>query len=133
VLVDARQLDLVALDEALAELERSSSCRGSGCAAPGAFGYLLSSDDQGDTYPFGSSQGRLCLGGAIGRHVGPGEVQRADTWGSLAFTVDLTAVPTPFSYIVLQPGDTWNFQVWYRDANPAPISNFTVAVSILFQ
>ena len=101
--------------------------------APGAFGYLLSSDDQGDTYPYGSSQGRLCLGGSIGRHVGPGEVQRANTWGSLAFTVDLTAVPTPLTFIALQPGDTWNFQVWYRDANPAPTSNLTVAVSIQFQ
>lgn len=99
---------------------------------PGAFGYLLSSDDQGDTYPLGTSQGRLCLGGFIGRHIGPGQVQRAGAWGSLSFTVDLAALPTPFGAIALQPGDTWNFQVWHRDANPAPTSNFTVALNIPF-
>ena len=31
------------------------------------------------------------------------------------------------------PGQTWNFQAWYRDANPTVTSNFTDAVGITFQ
>ncbi len=30
-------------------------------------------------------------------------------------------------------GQTWNFTAWYRDSNPAKTSNFTDAVSMLFE
>ncbi|MCP4035984.1 MAG: hypothetical protein GY733_03545 [bacterium] len=33
----------------------------------------------------------------------------------------------------VQPGDTWNFQCWYRDNNPGPTSNFTDAVTVVLQ
>ncbi|MCP3916270.1 MAG: hypothetical protein GY711_12005 [bacterium] len=33
---------------------------------------------------------------------------------------------------LFQPGETWNFQCWYRDNNPGPTSNFTDAVSVTF-
>ncbi|MCP3996840.1 MAG: hypothetical protein GY722_17525 [bacterium] len=31
------------------------------------------------------------------------------------------------------PGDTWTFQCWFRDHDPALTSNFTDAVSVTFQ
>jgi hypothetical protein len=48
--------------------------------------------------------------------------------------VDLTSVPLPpaFGYAV-QPGETWNWQLWYRDVVLNPTSNFTDAISITFQ
>ena len=40
-----------------------------------SFGFFLTSQSQGFTFPVPASQGALCLGGAIGRFVGPGEIQ----------------------------------------------------------
>ena len=34
---------------------------------------------------------------------------------------------------LIQPGNTWNFQLWFRDQNPGTTSNTTDGVSILFQ
>ena len=34
--------------------------------------------------------------------------------------------------VAIQPGETWNFQLWYRDNNPQTTSNFTDAISIFF-
>ena len=31
------------------------------------------------------------------------------------------------------PGDTWNFQAWFRDMNPGPTSNFTDGVAVTFR
>ncbi len=45
--------------------------------------------------------------------------------------MDLTAVPQPTGNVAVQPGDTWNFQAWYRDIGNT--NNFTDAVSVLFQ
>ncbi len=52
--------------------------------------------------------------------------------GDPTFTtrVDLGSVTTgPVS--VVQPGDTWNFQCWYRDTFNT--NNFTDGVSVTFQ
>ena len=98
-----------------------------------AFGYFIVSRDQGATYPVNNSQGRLCLGGFIGRYVGPGQVKNSGTTGTFSLAVDLTAIPQPFGAIAVQPGETWNFQAWHRDANPNSTSNFTDAVSVNFQ
>jgi len=74
----------------------------------------------------------LCLGGSIGRFVGPGQVMNSGASGSFTLTVDLSALPTPTGLVTAQPGETWNFQAWYRDANPGPTSNFTDAVAVTF-
>ncbi len=34
---------------------------------------------------------------------------------------------------MVQAGEPWNFQVWYRDQNPTSSSNMTNAVSLTFQ
>ena len=53
--------------------------------------------------------------------------------GTLVFPIDALALPTPTGFVVAQPGETWNFQAWFRDSSPGTTSNFTDAVSITFQ
>ena len=38
---------------------------------------------------------------------------------------------TPFQSAIL-PGETWYFQAWFRDKNPAATSNFSDAIAIAF-
>ena len=37
--------------------------------------------------------------------------------------------PTPTAFVAIQPGETWNFQAWYRDSGS---NNFTDGLSIGF-
>ena len=93
---------------------------------PGEFGYFLVSATQGFFTPPGSS-GFICLNGDIGRYNAPSQVGQGP---SLTLQVDLTNVPVNPSQAV-QPGETWNFQAWYRDIGGS--NNFTDAVSVTFQ
>jgi hypothetical protein len=52
------------------------------------------------------------------------------TTGSFDIVLDLTQVPTSTGFASTMAGDTWNFQVWYRDQ---PLSHFTSGVEIVFQ
>ena len=90
------------------------------------FGYFLNSMAQGFVNP-PASNGILCLGGAIGRHNQPGLVQPGPVF---SIALDLDALPTPTAFVVVQPGETWNFQAWYRDSGS---NNFTDGVSVVFQ
>jgi hypothetical protein len=95
---------------------------------PNEFGMFITSQTQGFATPPGS-QGNLCLGGAIGRFTAAAGSTGAA--GRLQLDVDTNAIPTsPPAQI--QPGQTWNFQAWFRDVNPGPTSNFTDAVSVTF-
>ncbi len=78
----------------------------------------------------GGSQGNLCLGGSIGRFVQ--QIQSSGAQGVISIDVDLTVLPQPNGSVAAMAGETWNFQCWYRDANPSTTSNFTDAVSIDF-
>ncbi|MCP3914079.1 MAG: hypothetical protein GY711_00810 [bacterium] len=93
---------------------------------PGQFGYFLVSRTQGSVQPPGS-QGILCLSGNIGRYNAPAQIFTGPT-GTLE--IDLGTVPVNPPTAVL-PGETWNFQAWYRDEGNT--SNFTDAVSVAFQ
>jgi hypothetical protein len=95
-----------------------------------SFGFFLTSRDQGNTFPVSNSQGRLCLGGSIGRYVGPGQVLSSASTGTFSLALDLTAMAHPVQPVVAQSGQTWHFQAWHRDANPTPTSNFTDALSV---
>lgn len=75
------------------------------------------------------SQGTQCITGNIARFNAKSQIFAGPT-GTIA--VDVTSVPTAPPSAVF-PGDTWNFQCWYRDVNPGPTSNFTDAVSVTFQ
>ncbi|MCP3918960.1 MAG: hypothetical protein GY711_25730 [bacterium] len=99
---------------------------------PGQFGYFLVGRTQGFFNPPGSS-GFICLMGDIGRYNMPptvptGQIIVGPT-GSLVIDLDDLPTNTPGSQQTL-PGETLNFQCWYRDAST---SNFTDGVSITFQ
>ena len=99
----------------------------------GSFAFFLTSTTQGLVVGPGGSQGNLCLAGSIGRYVGPGQVQQADAAGMIQLAIDLGQVPTPQGPASAMVGHTWNFQTWFRDANPTVTSNFSDgrAVTIL--
>jgi hypothetical protein len=98
------------------------------------FGYFLTSTTQGQLPNPGGSVGTLCLAGAIGRYVGPGQIQNSGATGAFALVLDLTQTPTPTGPVTISAGETWNFQVWYRDSlGGNATSNFTSAVSVAFQ
>ena len=59
------------------------------------------------------------------------QVQDSGPDGFISIALDLTNFPPPLPSTV-QPGDTWNFQAWFRDKNPMPTSNFTDGLSITF-
>ena len=94
------------------------------------FGYYVTSATQGLIQSPGGSQGDLCLGGQMGRF--NQQVQNSGGSGEFGIAVDLTNLPPPLNHAVLS-GETWNFTTWYRDKNPHNTSNFTDAVSVLFQ
>jgi probable HAF family extracellular repeat protein len=80
----------------------------------------------------GGSSGNLCLGGAIGRRVGGG-VLTTDAAGTLLEPVDLNSMPQPAGPVVVLSGETWHFQVWYRDSVLGQsTSNFTGGVQVVF-
>ncbi len=78
----------------------------------------------------GGSQGTLCLGGGVGRFDEPGEIRMATSEGLTSVQLELTQFPTPGGLISAMAGEVWNFQAWYRDANPTLTSNFTDAVAV---
>jgi hypothetical protein len=99
-----------------------------------AFGYFLTSLTQGMVPQPGGSLGVLCLGGNIGRYVGPGQIQNTGALGAFDLVLDLTQTPTPTGFVTIMAGETWNFTAWHRDAvGGAAVSNFTNGVSIPFQ
>ena len=98
-----------------------------------AFGFFLTSQTQGFVTQPAGSQGNLCLGGAIGRYVGAGQVLDSGAAGQFALTLDLNQMPTPTGLVPAVAGETWNFQSWFRDSVAGQAtSNFTDAVSLSF-
>jgi hypothetical protein len=82
----------------------------------------------------GGSQGNLCLGGSIGRYVGPGQIQQSGSTGTVSLAIDLAQHPTPTGLVGVLPGETWNFQCWYRDAvGGMATSNFSDGYEVTFQ
>ena len=98
-----------------------------------AFCYFLTSQTQGFVTNPGGSQGNLCLGGMIGRYVGPGQIQQATQAGEVSLVLDLTLMPTPNGLVPALPGETWNFQGWHRDAvGGSATSNRTDGLEVTF-
>ena len=98
-----------------------------------SFGFLLASRTQGNVPQPGGSQGILCVGGSIGRYVGPGQIQNSGALGTLLFPVDLAQIPTPTGFVGGMAGEQWSFQAWFRDANPSATSNFTTGVAVTLE
>jgi hypothetical protein len=97
---------------------------------PTQFAYFLASLTQGFVPNAGGSQGHLCLALPIARFTQ--QIVSSGAGGAVEIVVDLSAVPLSPPQAVL-PGETWNFQCWYRDLHPGPTSNFTDGLSIAFQ
>ncbi len=95
-------------------------------------GIVVASTVQGYTFPFPNSQGALCLGGALSRFTGTSQIGASGAQGAFSVDLDLSSFPTPTGSVQVVAGETWAFQVWFRDLNPAPTSNFTEAVAIPF-
>ncbi len=94
------------------------------------FGFFLASRDTGFAASPGGSQGNLCLSGSIGRSVGLGILNSGPS-GAIPTPAFLSALPTPTGPVSAAPGDTWNFQAWFRDnLNGTTTSNFTNAVQV---
>ncbi|MEC7231665.1 MAG: hypothetical protein VXW31_01860 [Planctomycetota bacterium] len=97
------------------------------------FGIFIVAPSQGFVPGLGgTSNGNLCLSGSIGRYVGPGQILATGTDGSFQLDLDLAAIPQGGGTVATSPGQTWNFQGWYRDGVGLG-SNLTDGVSIVFQ
>ncbi|MCP5020977.1 MAG: hypothetical protein GY930_04290 [bacterium] len=124
---------LLLVDGSLFAQENSVTLRATKLS-PNQFGYAVNSPYQGVVINPGGSQGNLCIfGSSLGRHNRPGEVRYSGAAGEFDLIVDLTNFPSPMGSIMVQAGETWNFQVWYKDQNPSNTSNLTNAVSLTFQ
>ncbi|MEM1450778.1 MAG: nidogen-like domain-containing protein [Planctomycetota bacterium] len=98
-----------------------------------AFGYLCVSQSTGFLSMPGGSQGDVCISGAdVGRYINtPLQVSGA---GVASQAVDLTQIPTPrMGPVAALAGETFGWQLWYRDMNPTATSNWTNAVRVTFQ
>ncbi len=93
----------------------------------GQFGYFLMSLHQGFVPLFGGSQGNLHLDLPIVRF--SGDIVLSDSSGEATFEPDLAALPQG---TLFQAGETWNFQMWYRDSNPNTTSNTSNGLAITF-
>ena len=101
---------------------------------PQAFGFFIVSRTQNFVMNPAGSQGNLCIGGALGRYVGPGQIMNSGAAGEISLTVDLTAMPQPNGFVPAVSGDQWNFQLWHRDSSPTggSSSNFTNGLQVDF-
>lgn len=98
-----------------------------------SFGFFLTGMAQANTGQPGGSQGVLCIGGAIGRYVGAGQIKNSGATGSFNLALNLTQTPTPTGLVSVMGGETWNFQAWHRDSlGGVATSNFTDAVEVAF-
>lgn len=98
----------------------------------GQFGYLLCSQASTQVFPVAGSSGRLCLiGSSIGRFTS--QIGNTGMTGTIDTSVNLGSLPLSPT-VGAQAGDTWNFQLWYRDfSGGMSTSNFTEAVSLSFR
>ncbi len=97
------------------------------------FGFFIVSQTAGFAANPGGSSGNLCLGGSVGRFVGPGEIQNSGLDGMIDLDVDLTAIPQPTGPAAAAAGGTWRFQCWFRDSSgtSTPTSNFSDGIAVL--
>ena len=96
----------------------------------GSFGYFVVGDSLVD---MPTAAGRLCVGGNIGRYVGPGEVQAASEFTAIEINASIQPIPgNPPTFAAT--GQTFYFQAWYRDVDDMgmPTSRLSVGRSVTF-
>lgn len=94
---------------------------------PFAFGLFSTSRDAGFVPNVAGSDGNLCLGGQIGR-LWP-QPLRSSAGGIATLRLNLLAMPQGAQLVPIQAGDTWRYEMWFRDGST---SNRTNAVAITF-
>jgi hypothetical protein len=99
---------------------------------PLQWSYFIMSESQASIPTFGGSQGTLCLGAPIVRFKmgGTGQVAQTTAGGTRTFLLDFQGLPQSVTFL---PGDTWNFQLWFRDVNQFWPSNTTDGVTVMFR
>lgn len=91
-------------------------------------GYMLAAQSPGFVPLFGGSNGVLCLGGPILRF--SNTVLQSGPGALMSTQLNLTAFPQGQ---VVTPGDSWYFQLWYRDSvGGITGSNTTQALRVEF-
>lgn len=97
------------------------------------FGFFITSLTQGFVMNPAGSAGNLCLGGAIGRYVGPGQIMSSGAMGTIELDIDLTMIPSPTGFVSASAGDVWSYQLWHRDSDMGmATSNFTNGYEVTF-
>jgi hypothetical protein len=97
---------------------------------PHSFGHFIASRTTAVVGTVPGCLGTLCVGGEVGRFVGPGEVVAPGALGTASLGSDLDAMPTPSGFVAATPVTTWCFQLWYRETSPAGTTNLTDAVAM---
>jgi len=95
------------------------------------FGYFVASPTSGPPTSTPSGQGLLCVATPITRFAS--SVRFSGTTGSFDLQVLLGQLPPGPNSGAIQAGERWTFQAWFRDANPAPTSNLTDALTVRFE
>ena len=94
------------------------------------FGIFLASMTQGfNMGTNGTSNGNLCLGGAIGRF---NTIRNSGAAGEFTLTVGTQMIPQGGGTVAIMAGQTWNFQAWHREGAGLG-SNFTDGLEVMFQ
>ena len=95
---------------------------------PNVFGFVVLSTDAAQI-PGAGGVGTLCLGGAIGRDLA--SLANSGATGEIGRSVDWTMLAQPSGFVAASVGDTWRFQVWYRDQLlTLSTSNYTNALVV---
>ena len=99
-----------------------------------SFAIILASRAQALVPNFGGGLGTLCLGQTLGRLNRTDQIRQAGSFNTVALRVDLNGVAQPMGLEPVLPGETWNFQLWYRDRDvTGSVSNMSTGRSIQFQ
>lgn len=100
---------------------------------PNEVGYFLMSRSTDFIQGFGGSLGNLCLGSPLYRlsnTANGGQVLHSGSEGIVSFRLDVNLLPAGLNF---HPGETWYFQLWYRNFNGAPTSNTSDGFAIMFR
>jgi len=73
---------------------------------PLGFGFFIVSQTEGFVPGPGGSSGNFCLGGSVGRYVGPGQIQNSGSLGQIDLPIDLTQIPQPNGFVSVAAGHT---------------------------
>ncbi len=103
-----------------------------------SLGYFITSRTQGFTATPRGSAGNLCLGGNIGRFVGPGQIKDSGASGTISLDTtagewSLASIPTSTGTYAALLGTESYFQLWFRDPSAATISNFSDAYAVRWE